>query len=62
MKNQFLKTLLGSGLTAALLTAFTLPAAAAAYQIDPAHSFIEFKTGHLGFNVSVRSTRSVPGP
>jgi polyisoprenoid-binding protein YceI len=50
MKNQSVKTLIGSSITAALLAAFTLPAAAAEYIIDPAHSFIEFKTGHLGFS------------
>ena len=50
MKNQSLTTLLGSGLTAALITCVALPASAEEYIIDPTHSFIEFKTQHLGFS------------
>ncbi len=50
MKYQPLKTLTGMALAAAFLTSAALPASAAEYQIDPTHSFIEFKTKHLGFS------------
>lgn len=50
MKYQPLKTLTGMALGAAFLASAALPASAAEYQIDPTHSFIEFKTKHLGFS------------
>ena len=37
-------------LVAALLAAAALPASAASYKVDPAHSFVKFKTLHLGFS------------
>ncbi|WP_422367399.1 YceI family protein [Pelagibius sp.] len=37
-------------LAAGLLAASTAPVAAADYKIGPAHSFVEFKTLHLGFS------------
>lgn len=49
MKFQPLKTLTGFSLATAFLVA-ALPASAAEYKIDPAHSFIEFKTIHLGYS------------
>ena len=50
MKYQPLKTLTGMALAAAFLASAALPASAAEYKIDPTHSFIEFKTKHLGFS------------
>ncbi len=50
MKYQPLKTLTGMALGAAFLASAALPASAAEYKIDPTHSFIEFKTKHLGFS------------
>lgn len=50
MMYQPLKTLTGMALAAAFLTSAALPASAAEYKIDPTHSFIEFKTKHLGFS------------
>ena len=38
--------------TASLISLFlTLPAHAAEYKLDPAHSFIEFKINHLGISM-----------
>lgn len=50
MKLQPLKTLTGFSLATAFLVSAVLPANAAEYKIDPTHSFIEFKTIHLGFS------------
>ncbi|TQV83416.1 YceI family protein [Denitrobaculum tricleocarpae] len=50
MKSQPLKTLTGFSLASAFLVAAALPAGAAEYKIDPTHSFIEFKTKHLGMS------------
>jgi polyisoprenoid-binding protein YceI len=41
------KPLIGAGLFAAA-TLLSLPGQAASYQIDPSHSFIEFRIQHLG--------------
>ena len=50
MKYQPLKTLTGIALAATFLTTAALPANAAEFKVDPAHSFIEFKTKHLGYS------------
>ena len=50
MKNLSLKKLsLGLAATAAIAV-FSVSAQAANYTIDPSHSFIEFKTKHLGYS------------
>lgn len=46
--NKFLKTSAIAAVVGGSLTVFAVPAWAASYTIDPAHSFIEFGTGHLG--------------
>lgn len=46
MQRRSLYTLVAS----ALVTVTALPALAADYTVDPTHSFIEFKTKHLGFS------------
>ncbi len=48
-------------LAAALFAAFAFPAGAASYKIDPAHSFIQFRTGHLGFSWLVGRFNTVEG-
>lgn len=50
MKTLLFKTSAAAFLAAGLLAANTLPAAAADYKVDPAHSFVEFKTLHLGYS------------
>ena len=50
MTIMYLKTLLISAIVALLWVAVSLPVVAAAYKIDPAHSFIQFRTKHLGYS------------
>ena len=50
MTTRLAKSSTGAILAAGLLAVTALPATAAEYKIDPTHSFIEFKTLHLGFS------------
>lgn len=50
MTNGKLNTIGGFALSIMMLAGAALSAAAAEYKIDPAHSFIQFKTNHLGFS------------
>ncbi|WP_282607463.1 YceI family protein [Pelagibius sp. Alg239-R121] len=50
MKYQPLKTLTGIALAATFLTTAAVSANAAEFKVDPSHSFIEFKTKHLGYS------------
>ena len=61
MLHRFMKNLLASALVAVPLAAIALPAAAAEYKLDPAHSFIVFKIKHLGFSWLVGRFNSFQG-
>jgi len=50
MTNRYFKTLFASATSALLLASLIPPAIAAGYKIDPAHSFIQFRTKHLGYS------------
>jgi polyisoprenoid-binding protein YceI len=50
MKFQPLKTLTGLALAATFVVSAGLPVIAADYIIDPQHSFVQFKTKHLGYS------------
>lgn len=61
MLYRYTKTLLASALVAVTLTVIAFPAAAADYELDPAHSFIVFKIQHLGFSWLVGRFNSFQG-
>lgn len=50
MQKQPRRFLAATALAMTILVPFGLSAQAADYKVDPAHSFIEFKTQHLGFS------------
>ena len=50
MHSLLFKTSTAALFAAGLLAATAAPAAAADYKIDPGHSFVEFRTLHLGFS------------
>ena len=50
MHNQPRRFLAATALALTILAPFGLSAQAADYKIDPAHSFVEFKTIHLGYS------------
>lgn len=50
MKTTMIKNLAGAGLAALTLFASAVTANAAEFTIDPTHSFVEFKTKHLGYS------------
>tara|TARA_B100000614_G_scaffold196617_1_gene177885 strand:- start:254 stop:862 length:609 start_codon:yes stop_codon:yes gene_type:complete len=61
MLYRFSKNLMTSALIAVPLAAGAVPAMAAEYKLDPAHSFIVFKIKHLGFSWLVGRFNSFDG-